>query len=226
MCTPNYKGKICLVTPPSGFLLDQRVFVSLGILKIGAVLEQAGFEVDHLDLTGVANYEEAAADYTGAEVFAITATTPQIPAAVRIRKVLKGKTILGGPHPTLVHAAVKRGNQRALAALDFLMQNFDTVVAGDGEKSIFRAIREYGLIDADDPKSDLWVTSKEFSESPLPARHLVDMPSYHYTVDGEKATSMVGQLGCPFSCGFCGGRFSPMLRRIRSRTADSVVAEM
>jgi anaerobic magnesium-protoporphyrin IX monomethyl ester cyclase len=220
------KGKICLVTPPSGFLLDQRVFVSLGILKIGAVLEQAGWEVDHLDLTGVANYEEAAADYKGCELFAITATTPQIPAAVRIRKVLKGKTILGGPHPTLVHAAVKRGNQRALAALDFLMQNFDTVVAGDGEKSIFRAIREYGLIDADDPKSDLWVSSKEFSESPLPARHLVDMASYHYTVDGEKATSAVFQLGCPFECGFCGGRFSPMLRRIRSRTADSVVAEM
>ena len=196
------KGKICLVTPPSGFLLDQRVFVSLGILKIGAVLEQAGWEVDHLDLTGVANYEEAAADYKGCELFAITATTPQIPAAVRIRKVLKGKTILGGPHPTLVHAAVKRGNQRALTALDFLLTNFDTVVAGDGEKAIFRAVQEYGFIDADDPKSDLWVTSKDFSESPFPARHLVDMSSYHYTVDGEKATSAVFQLGCPFECGF------------------------
>ena len=220
------KGRICLVTPPSGFLLDQRVFVSLGILKIGAVLEQAGWEVDHLDLTGVANYEEAAADYKGCELFAITATTPQIPAAVRIRKVLRGKAILGGPHPTLVHAAVKRGNQRALAALDFLMQNFDTVVAGDGEKSIFRAIKEYGLIDADDPKSDLWVSSKEFSESPFPARHLADISSYHYTVDGENATSMIGQLGCPYECGFCGGRFSPMLRRMRSRTADSVISEM
>ena len=222
---PN-QGKICLVTPPSGFLLDQRVFVSLGILKIGAVLEQAGWQVDHLDLTGVSNYEEAAADYKGCELFAITATTPQIPAAVRIRKALKGKAILGGPHPTLVHAAVKRGSTRALDALQFLLANFDTVVAGDGEKAIFRAIREYGFIDADDPKSDLWVTSKEFSESPFPARHLVDVASYHYTVDDKKATSMVGQLGCPFECGFCGGRFSPMLRRIRSRTSDSVVAEM
>jgi anaerobic magnesium-protoporphyrin IX monomethyl ester cyclase len=225
-CTPKFTERICLVTPPSGFLLDQRVFVSLGILKIGAVLEQAGFEVDHLDLTGVANYEDAAADYKGSAVFAITATTPQIPAAVRIRKVLKGKAILGGPHPTLVHSAVKRGSQRALMALDFLMQNFDTVVAGDGEKSIFRAIREYGLIDADDPKSDLWVSSKDFSESPFPARHLVDINSYHYTLDGEKATSAVFQLGCPFECGFCGGRFSPMLRRIRSRTSDSIIAEM
>ena len=123
----------------------------------------------------------------------------KFPQPLELEKFLKGKTILGGPHPTLVHAAVKRGNQRALTALDFLLTNFDTVVAGDGEKAIFRAVQEYGFIDADDPKSDLWVTSKDFSESPFPARHLVDMSSYHYTVDEKKATSMVGQFGCPFS---------------------------
>src|ERR1035441_9044923 len=102
--------KICLITPPSDFLLDQRVFMSLGILKVGAVLEQAGHEVDHLDLTGVSNYEQAAMDYQGASVFAITATTPQIPAAMRIRKALSSKVILGGPHVTLLNAAAKRGN--------------------------------------------------------------------------------------------------------------------
>ena len=32
---------ICLVTPPSIFLLDERVFMTLGILKIAAVLEKA-----------------------------------------------------------------------------------------------------------------------------------------------------------------------------------------
>lgn len=218
--------KIALITPPSKFLLDQRVFVSLGILKIGAVLEQAGHEVDHLDLTGVENFESAALDYQGASLFAITATTPQIPAAVRIRKALTGKVILGGPHPTLVNAAAKRGSARAVIAMDALLQNFDCVVAGDGEKAIFRAIKEYGLIDADDPKSPLWNTSEEFNDGPWPARHLVDLNSYHYSIDGKKALHMISQLGCPFACGFCGGRFSPMLRRIRTRTSDDVVAEM
>src|ERR1700690_2874598 len=126
--------KICLITPPSEFLLDQRVFVSLGILKVGAVLEQAGYTVDHLDLTGVDNYLDAARDYVGCSMFAITATTPQIPAAVEIAKVLNGKTILGGPHATLVNAAAKRGSNRAKAALDHLLANFDCLVAGDGEK--------------------------------------------------------------------------------------------
>lgn len=221
--------KICLVTPPSSFLLDQRVFMNLGILKVGAVLEQAGVEVDHIDLSGVVNYEQAVEDYSSPAIFAITSTTPQIPFVMRIAEILdkrNAKTILGGPHPTLLNAAAKRGSERAKASLSDLLGKFDCIVAGDGERSIFHAIKEYGLIDADDPQSPMWQTSKDFTEAPWPARHLVDVDSYHYSVDGEKALSMVTQLGCPFECGFCGGRFSPMLRRIRTRPAQSVIQEM
>lgn len=219
--------KICAVTPPSPFLLDARYFMSLGILKVAAVLEQAGHTVDHLDLTGVANYEDAVRDYSGgATVFCITATTPQMPSAVRVKRLLKGKTILGGPHATLIHAAAKQGNERAKQMLSELLAEFDCVVSGDGEKAIFTALFSRGLVDADDPKSILWQTSKDFTDSPWPARHLVDVDSYHYTVDGERALSAVFQLGCPFHCAFCGGRNSSMLRRIRTRTSDSVIAEM
>lgn len=225
--------KVCLLTPPSPFLLDQRVFPSLGILKVGAVLEQAGHEVDHLDLTGVANYEDAVSDYVGTpEAFAITSTTPQFPSAVRVREVLqkshpRSRIIIGGPHPTLIHAAAKRGNERARKAMEELLRCFDVVVAGDGEKSIFSALSPLtrGLVDADDPKSILWNTSKDFTESPWPARHLIDLDSYHYTIDGERAGHLVGQLGCPMKCNFCSGRNSPMLRNIRLRTPESIVAE-
>ncbi len=191
--------RVCLITPPSPFLMDQRYFMSLGILKVGAVLEQSGIHVDHLDLSGIENYEDAVRDYPHDAIFALTATTPQIPAAVKIRNVLVGrKVIIGGPHATLVHAAAKRGSERAKQALSHILSTFDCVVAGDGEKSIFQALHSKGLIDADDPKSVLWQTSKDFTESPWPARHLVDVDSYHYTVDGERALSAVFQLGCPF----------------------------
>ena len=39
---------ICLVIAPSGFLLDERVFMSLGILRIAAVLETKGIPVEVL----------------------------------------------------------------------------------------------------------------------------------------------------------------------------------
>lgn len=214
--------------------MDERVFVSLGVLKVAASLERAGVPVEVLDLSGVENYEEVArlhAQRTKRRTFGVTATTPQMPAAVKIAHAVQcsswcRRVILGGPHPTLVNAAARKGNERALVQLRKLCRAFDVVVAGDGEKAIFKAIGDYPpyLIDADDPKGSLFLKGEELDL--WPARHLVDMDSYHYTIDGERATSLIAQLGCPFGCNFCGGRLSPMLRRVRMRSTENVVAEM
>ena len=47
---------ICLITPPATFLLDERVFPHLGILKVAANLEANGHKVDFLDFSGIENY--------------------------------------------------------------------------------------------------------------------------------------------------------------------------
>ena len=48
--------RICLITPPSPFLLDERVFMHIGILKVASSLEKAGHHIDFLDLSGVENF--------------------------------------------------------------------------------------------------------------------------------------------------------------------------
>lgn len=231
---------ICLVTPPSVFLLDERVFPHLGILKVGAVLEASGHEVDVLDLSGIGNFTEAAEDYARsgrASTFGITATTPQLPAAAETIKAIRrgnpsARVILGGPHVTLVASAAKRERERGVSsratqAFGELAEIADVLVAGDGEGAIFHAISgQDSFIDADDPKSALFLTGKQLEELPLPARHLIDMSSYHYTIDGVQAASLIAQLGCPFQCGFCGGRLSPSLRRVRTRSPEHVVREI
>ncbi len=236
---------VCLVIAPSGFLLDERVFMSLGILRVAAVLEQHGVAVELLDLSGIENYEEVVrlhASRSSAVRYGVTATTPQMPAAVRIAAAVKSVrpeavTILGGPHVTLVNAAVKREARRgvvdgrATQALGVLRNGFDVLVAGDGETAIFLALEVSAsqcpaLIDADEPRSSLFLTSAALTKLPFPARHLVDVDSYRYTIDGHRALSLIAQLGCPFECGFCGGRSSPMLRRVRTRAKDNIVAEM
>jgi radical SAM superfamily enzyme YgiQ (UPF0313 family) len=233
--------RICLITPPSIFLLDERVFMTLGILKVAAMLENAGVEVEMLDLSGVENYEEAVRDYlkaSGVNCFGITATTPQMPAATKVYRVIRSlspsaRMILGGPHVTLIHAAYKYEQKhgrigRATTAYRQLQEMFDVLVVGDGELAVFQALSDAPpkLVDGDDPKSDLFLDNQILTELPLPARHLVDVESYHYTIDGVRSLSMIAQLGCPFGCGFCGGRMSPFLRRIRMRTTESIVQEM
>ncbi len=235
--------QICLIIPPSVFLLDERVFATLGVLKVAASLEEAGWPVEVLDLSGFSNYEEVVRLHvlaTPARIFGITATTPQMPAAARITAAIRdarpdARIMIGGPHPTLINAARKRERKRGTAgrahkAFVQLTELFDVIVAGDGEDAIFEAIRclegSQQLVDADDPSGSLFLTDRRLEQTPSPARHLIDLESYKYRIEGYRATSLIAQLGCPFNCGFCGGRESPMLRRIRTRSTQSILAEI
>lgn len=231
---------VCLIIPPSLFLLDERVFVNLGILKVAAALELANWPVEVLDLSGVSNFEEVVAMHasvTKGSIFGLTSTTPQFPSTTKIAKVLRrirpaARLIVGGPHPTLVVAALRRERRlgirgRASRAFDQLIELFDVTVAGDGEDAIFLALEGSDrVVDADSLKSPLFLDRNRLNALPLPARHLVDLKSYKFLIDGEPATSLIAQLGCPFACGFCSGRTSPMLRNIRLRTTKSVIAEL
>lgn len=235
------KEHLCFVIPPSIFLLDERVFMTLGILRVAAVVEESGYSVDLLDLSGVQNYVDVVVDYLNGHnttTFCLTATTPQMPAVSAIANVIRqqrpwSRLILGGPHVTLVNAAYKQElknakPKRAHHAYAKLVSLFDTLVAGDGEEAIFEALQPEApqLVDADRPESRLFLTNQRLGELPMPARHLVDVDSYRYYIDGERALSIIAQLGCPFSCGFCGGRKSPSLRRIRMRSHENVLAEI
>tara|TARA_Y100001937_G_scaffold96312_1_gene130882 strand:+ start:3311 stop:4810 length:1500 start_codon:yes stop_codon:yes gene_type:complete len=233
---------ICLITPPSPFLLDERVFMHIGILKVASSLEQRGYEVEFLDLSGIDNYLDVVRDYCAKSkitTFGLTASTPQVPFSVQIGKVIKevnqnNKLILGGPHVTLMNTASKREikkglhlSDRATKDIENLKKTFDVLVCGDGEYTVFEALKiDKGVIDADDKKSEFFLDNEQFSTLPLPARHLVDVDSYKYLIEDKKSVSLIAQLGCPFKCTFCSGRNSPYLRKIRQRSSNSIVDEM
>lgn len=235
------KERVGLVIAPSPFLADERVFPSLGILKVASALEEKGHQVDMIDLSGVANYEEVIASYMDmperANILGVTATTPQFPQAVRILETIKSrdkqaKVILGGAHATMVGSAYQLDQRRKVSyrgtkAYEQMTQLFDTVVVGDGEKAIFDAINtNEKVIDAGDNKSPFFLQRGELEQFPMPARHLIDFDSYHYQIDGQDAQSMIAQLGCPFECAFCGGRNTKSFRMIRTRTVESTLEEV
>jgi anaerobic magnesium-protoporphyrin IX monomethyl ester cyclase len=240
--------KICLVSVPSPFLLDERVFPFLGILKVAAAWEKQGAKVDFLDLSGIENYLEVIKDYCDANqddllFVGLTATTPQMPNAFKIGQFIKENwnipLVLGGSHVTLMHTASKleaKENRfdRASKDIKAIKQYFNVLVCGDGELTLgaiqaglkFPKMSGPPVIDVDDRKSPYFLSDEKFSELPNPARHLVNLDSYKYFIDGERATSMITQLGCPFQCTFCSGRSSPYLRNIRNRDIKSIVAEL
>lgn len=234
--------KTALIIPPSPFLADERVFPFLGILKVASAMQQEGLPVDVVDLSGVANYEEVVNTYRqnnpDVRRYGITATTPQFPSAVRIAETIKtydreSRVILGGAHATMVCSAYlldrKKGvEHRGTQAYKQMVQTFDVSVIGDGERAIFAALEEEApaVIDAGNPKSEHFLQRGTLGDYPLPARDLIDMASYRYQIDGQDAASMIAQLGCPFECGFCGGRNTPAFRIARTRPVDSIMGEV
>ncbi len=201
---------VTLVIPDSGFLIEPRVFPSLGVLKVAAALEATGISVRVADFSGRPEIDSI----PDADVYGITATMPQMPAAIRIAERIRKDTphariILGGPHVTLMQASArieqKKGVRgRASVAMDQLYERFDVLVAGDGERAILEAIKldSPRMIDGDDLKSPLFLNSPDLNAAPLPARHLIDIQSYKYQIDGIDTQSLIGQLGCPMGCTF------------------------
>jgi anaerobic magnesium-protoporphyrin IX monomethyl ester cyclase len=233
---------LALGNPPSDFLTDQRVFINLGILKVASSAIERGVVVEFLDCNGVRNYlqtTEAFAKKTKSRIFGFTATTPQLPQTVkmirRVRRVRPDmKIVLGGPHVTLAHAAWKKEqkkgivNGRAAVAMRQLLKIADVIVSGDGEDAIFAACHPNApqVIDADILGGQFFLTDERLDQTRWPARHLVDVDTYRYTIDGAPALSLIAQLGCPYGCGFCGGRNTRMLRKIRTRSDENILAEM
>lgn len=240
------RNPIGLIIPPSAFLLDERVFPSGGILKVAAVLEQAGWNVVVMDLSGITNYVEVLEKVLKKYDFfllGITATSPQMVQVSIIADLIRGVSpetpiVIGGPHISAAFASEKfdkqnKGSGRGIREVETLSKIADVLVAGDGEIAIFRAIEAIKnqvqfplVINADDSDSDMFLSEIDLNNMPFPARHLIDLDSYHYTIEGRRSISLMSELGCSYGCFFCGMRNSPSFRRIRARSPEVVKNEM
>lgn len=237
----HVKERVALIIPPSCFLASEKVFISLGILRVAACLKEAGHPVSVLDLNGLSNYSEVTENFckeTDAKVFGLSVVTPQFPYSKKIVQIINdtvpgAKTIGGGPHITSVCSAYKREKKlglvgRAHRSYRQIMDTFTVCCAGDGEESVMVALQPEarGLIDADDPESQLFLQPYQLENYPFPARSLIALNEYEYMIDGTRATSYLSQLGCCFPCVFCNGRLSPSFRRVRSRSSENLKEEV
>ncbi|MDO8689275.1 MAG: radical SAM protein [Dehalococcoidia bacterium] len=214
--------KLIIILPPAPFLLDDRAFLMLGPLQIAAVARDiAGWEVSVLDLTGHArrcpkarhdNCTENILRYVdetvpgavaGADLVGLYGTGWLMPGTYRALAAVKslGKdappTVIGGPHAntmgeklvddfTYICAADQGGGGGELSFLEVLRR----VKTQSGGKGVVKVASR----DGSEFPNDRW---------PYPARDLIDMDSYHYSIDGRRATHIVSSSGCPFACSFC-----------------------
>jgi len=226
------------INPPSEFLIDQRVFVTLGILRVATYLNKLdGYNVSFLDLSNEEDYYDKITDFiedNRIRVVCFTATTPQIPMVYKLCKFIEAtfgiKIILGGPHVTLIHSSFNQGTKDIKKIcwdhLESLLRYVDTIVIGDGEYAIEEAIgslNEAIINSEEDP--DLFL-GRNYDEVAIPDRRFLDLRSYDYRIDGARATNIISQMGCPYQCEFCSGRGSRTFNTIRKRSIKNIMEEI
>ncbi len=191
--------KYNLINPPKPFLLNQKVFAPLGLLYLGAVLKNEGHEVVISDMSSL---DEPLIE---ADVYGISSTTPQFPYAIRVAEMIrcryknKTKVIIGGPHVTSV---VPNTNL------------FDIIIRGEGESLITKT--DNGVYQAE--------PIKDLDAIPFPARELINLKDYKYSLNGRPATHAITSRGCPFSCAYCDKEMWG--KKVRYRSAGNVLKEL
>jgi radical SAM superfamily enzyme YgiQ (UPF0313 family) len=194
--------KIVFINPPIPELADDRLEPPLGILSVASYLQCYGIDVEIVDLSGGVDINIPAADFYG-----FYTCTSSYHRAMAISKQVNGLTIAGGPHASALPKEVAK--------------NFDFVVVGEGEVATLNIVRG---------KTTECIVQgmpvEKLDNLPFIDYSLIDMATYHRTVDGEKSFPMLSSRGCPYSCAFCNSIIMGRNHKTRLRSPEHVIAEM
>ncbi len=197
-----------------------------GLLILCAILENAGFDVDFLDLSvkrpkDLMNYLSEQPKIVG-----ITSLTNTHNLAMEVLTQVKDTskdivTLYGGPHATFKYADILQENE-----------NVDFVLCGEADRTILdfmRVIAEktqdlhnYNVPNLAFREENKIVYSESYvpanlDKLPLPARHLFNLQDY------QVGTILVNR-GCAFNCAFCVRQ--KIFQRVRYRNPQDISHEM
>jgi len=215
------------------------IYVPLGLCYIAASLEQAGHDVDILDMNSHRVLDRAMMKrIEQSPLVGIGGLVTEYTEVVRLVKVIKGANenkivVLGGPLATthseelLVAsgadvAVVREGEQTIVEMVGAIEQ-------GSSKKLIKGIVyQDKGRVTAHPPREP----EKDLDSITHPARHLLDMSQYsthHFQTFGTKtpkmkSSTMITSRGCPYKCTFCSKEIGGL--KWRARSPEDIISEM
>jgi anaerobic magnesium-protoporphyrin IX monomethyl ester cyclase len=214
------------------------IYPPLGLMYVGAALENDGHDVDILDLyIEQPSKENIKKHLNSQDIIGISLSSTNYKKAAAtcniIREIDTGiPIVIGGPHVTFFQNRSLNDIPDANIAVSGEGENTIVDVARfiQGEKNIADisgiCYREGNEIKCGKPLEII----ENIDEICFPARHLADKYNYaelswwyHFK---KKHTSMITSRGCPFKCRFC-SRYNHIIKNYgyRQRSAENIVKE-
>ncbi len=224
--------RVILISPPSPWLISDRVSNFLGILYIAAYLREQNVDVRVVDLASI---PEEHWYFPKGDIYGVTCTSPHFIYAKKIAEKVRQRDenamlVIGGVHPTSIPD--KTLNESL----------FDIAVLGEGEQTMLEIAQDRPLHEVEGIcyKKDgkLLFTRprpliKDLDSLPYPARDMIDTHSYLRTdvmgylgePRGSGELSMITSRGCPYNCCYCSQ--SLMTGRLcRFNSVEKVIGEV
>lgn len=226
---------IMLINPPAERTSD---FPPLGLLSVGTVLKQVGYDVsildaplDGLDIPAIVRIAgDSRPDLIGITTFIVNER--QILGLVRaLKKELSCPIMLGGPHASSYPQKLMEKEPA-----------IDVIVVKEGEKTALEFVRALdegtdwaevqGLVfrtgDGDIVTTTPRPIEKNMDVFPIPDRNLVRLDAYQPIPSMYKripTTSIITSRGCPFRCTYC-FEAGVLSQRYRRRSVEKVLEEI
>lgn len=218
------------------------VYVPLGLAYIAAVLEQAGYNVEIIDLNVQrVNNNDLRRKVINADIVGITGMITEYEEILRLVAVVKkansgARVVLGGPLATTLPQEllqVSRADFVVIGEGERTIINLVSVIKDDGNFKDIKGIayRDGNQIVITEPAEPI----ANLDTIPFPARHLLEMNRYlmnHFASFGLKikdfgkikSTNLITSRGCPYNCTFC---FKGMWgNKWRARSPENIIEEM
>lgn len=217
--------------------------VPQGILSIGTVLHNLGYDVDILDCR--LHYENGRKHFLEVLkkrskdvrlLIGISLMTAQIKSALDIIDAIKSVNssvpiVLGGIHPTLFPKQTCKD------------ESVDFVISGDGEYPIselsealdkgksYRDIKGLTYKEYNHVISNQIGKPFDIQELGVPAYHLLELEKYLNKIPYYSEKKTIGldynsSRGCPYNCSFCVNTILPQNKIWRCKTAEQVIEEL
>lgn len=198
---------ICLIHTPVPELQDDRLDPPVGLLYLATILNNKGWEVSVIDLSGISvgswGDKIPKANYYGFSTY--TANYHRTIVAKDLAKIVNplALTIAGGPHATVLYGEVAK--------------DFDYVVVGEGEITLPEILSQQYK-----PGVFYEMVVGDLDMIPFPDYSLVNFDSYTREFEGKKSFPIFTSRGCPYRCAFC----TTTQKTIRRRSVDNVIEEI
>ena len=205
---------------PLGF--NRKFIPSIGIVSIGTILKNAGYDVSIVDSNFMKNNPNSEIEKFKPDIVGISCLSSNYSLAMKIAKFAKEKgiiVVIGGQHISLVQEEILQNNRFV-----------DFGIVGDGEYSFLELVKriEKGSKVYNIPGLIFRKNRKIIKNKPKLIKNLDSLPFPDYSllnIKNLKFYPLSTSRGCPFNCIYC---CIPIIseRIWRARSPQNVIEEI